>query len=388
MSDDLRYQAQVDTDNPTGAGGSTPDTTTSEPVSAKSDPVRRFAVVVLLVLVVILIWYVLADRYAPWTDQARVWGPIVALAPKVSGKVKQIEVVDNQAVEAGDLLLKIDPRPYELAVQRAEAQLAIAGQSTGADTAMVKAAEATVGQTRASLRQATLEQERLERIFQQDSGAVSQAARDQAQSALAEAQSAEANALAELERAQQQLGEGGEENAQVRDATAALEQARIDLEETKVYAPSTGGITNLNIDEGHYAKAGTPVMTFASFTEVWVQANMRENSMRNIEPGAKVDILLDQLPGSIFSGTVASKGFAVKQPSYGYTGDLITIKSASGWLRDAQRFPVIIHFSDESAYGYRLAGGQADVQFYGQNTALNALGWTWIRLLSLLSYIY
>lgn len=356
--------------------------------AAKTDPVRRFTGIVLVLLIILFIWYVLADRLAPWTDQARVWGPVVPLSPKVSGKVKEVLVVDNQAVEAGDLLLKIDARPYELAVQRAEAQLAIAGQSTGAETASVKAAEARLAQTRATLQQALLERERIERIFQQDPGAVSEANRERAQTDLSEAESAEATALAELERAQQQLGEGGEENAQVRDAAAALEQARIDLAETKLYAPSTGGISNLKVDEGQYAKAGTPLMTFVSFTDVWVQANLRENSMKNVEPGDKVDILLDQIPGQIFNGTVASKGFAVSQPSSGMTGDLVTIRADSGWLRDAQRFPVIIHFDDESAYGYRLGGGQADVQIYGDNAVLNGLGWAWIRLMSILSYIY
>ena len=70
------------------------------------------------------------------------------------------------------------------------------------------------------------------------------------------------------------------------------------------------------------------------------------------------------------------------------TGDLVTIKGDSGWLRDAQRFPVIIYFDDESAYGYRLGGGQADVQIYGDNAVLNGLGWAWIRFMSILSYIY
>jgi multidrug resistance efflux pump len=359
----------------------------SEDASGK-DPVRRFTHIVLIVLVVLFLWYVLADRYAPWTDQARVVGFTVPIASKVSGRVKAVHVFENQFVQLGDLLLEIDPKDYKLALQRAEAALDIAGQSTGADTAGVKAAEASLGKARAQLRQAQRDSERVERIYKQDPGAVSANSRDRASSALAQARSNEANAVAELEHAKEQLGKGGKENARVRDATAALEQARIDLAETKVYAPSTGGITNLKLDEGHYASKGAPLMTFVSFDKVWIQANMRENNMAGIETGAAGEIARDQLPGRVFRGTVASKGFAVKQPSFGATGQLIDIKSDSSWLREAQRFPIIIHFADDGARGYRLVGAQADVQIYGSSSILNGLGWLWIRFMSLMSFVY
>ena len=106
------------------------------------DPVRRYTRILLIVVAFLFVWYVWADRVAPWTDQARVDGFIVAITPRVSGKVKKVNVVQDQLVEAGDVLANIDPRLYELAVQRAEARLEIAGQETGADTASVAAAEA------------------------------------------------------------------------------------------------------------------------------------------------------------------------------------------------------------------------------------------------------
>ena len=99
--------------------------------------------------------------------------------------------------------------------------------------------------------------------------------------------------------------------------------------------------------------------------------------------------LLDALPGQVFSGTVASIGFAVSQPSGGKAGEVETVNSSSGWLRDAQRFPVIIRFDDDGTRGFRRYGGQADVQFYtGDHAILNALGRLWIRLMSYLSYVY
>jgi multidrug resistance efflux pump len=175
----------------------------------------------------------------------------------------------------------------------------------------------------------------------------------------------------------------------MRAAVAALEQARINLAETSIYAPSPGAITNLKIDEGHYANAGAPIMTFISGTDVWIQANLRENSIGHLQVGDPVEIALDVAPGRIFPGELASVGFGVDQPSGGEVGELATVQGDSGWLRDAQRFPVIVRFSDDSSVGLRRMGGQADVQIYtGDNMILNGLGWFWIRLMSWLSFVY
>jgi len=114
---------------------------------------------------------------------------------------------------------------------------------------------------------------------------------------------------------------------------------------------------------------------------------MRENSIGNVKPGDEVDILLDVAPGRIFKGEVASIGYGVGETDE--EGELYEIQSTSGWLRDSQRFPVIIHFSDDTAKGYRRYGGQADVVIYtGDHWVLNSLGWMLIRLNSYLSYIY
>ena len=96
-------------------------------------------------------------------------------------------------------------------------------------------------------------------------------------------------------------------------------------------------------------------------------------------------------PGEVYQGKVFSRGYAVQHSSeQSAAGEAATIKGDSGWLRDAQRFPVIIQFADDRAKGYRFVGGQADVQVYTQNSnaILNGLGWLWIRLMSWLSYVY
>lgn len=365
------------------------DATTSADEQPR-DPVRRYTRILLVVAAVLFIWYVWTDRVAPWTDQARVDGFLVAITPKVSGKVKKVNVVQDQLVEAGDVLVKIDPREYELAVQRAEANFEIAGQETGADIAVVAAAEAALAEARAQRLKAEQDQQRIDRIYAQEPGATSKGARDEARATRQSAIAREASAVAELNKAKELMGKRGEDNPRIRDAFAALEQARINLAETTLYAPSSGGITNLEVDVGHYAKKGVPVMTFVSFSKVWVEAYLRENSLANIKPGDPVELVLDVAPGRVFKGNVVSVGYAVQKATEGKVGQLVSVKGSGGWLRDAQRFPVVIHFDDEDVVGYRYMGGQADVQIYTEksNVLLNTLGWIWIRFMSLMSYVY
>ncbi len=355
----------------------------------KPDPVRRLTLIVVCVIIVLFVWYVAADRFAPWTDEARVQGYIVPIVAEVSGRVLEVNVDNDQIVKTGEALLRIDPRNYEIAVRRAQAALDTAGQEVGASAAGVKSAAAKITNNRALLRKAAQDFDRVENMFRQDPGTVSKAQRVRMRESLAQAKAQVSLAEAELERAKEQLGKEGKDNPALKSAVAALEQAQIDLKRTTIYAPGLGLITNLKIDVGHYAKTGTALMTFVSGTDVWVQANMRENTLGHVKPGNEVDLVLDVAPGRVFKGVVKSIGVGVGQGGAESLGELQTIKSTSGWLRDAQRFAVIIDFADDEAYGLRRAGGQVDVQIYtGDHAILNALGWLWIRFLSILSYVY
>ncbi len=357
--------------------------------ASKPDPVRKLTLIVLGVCVVLFVWYVLSDRFTPWTDQARVQGFIVPITPKVSGRVISVNVELNQPVKADQVLARIDPKDYELALRSAKSDLELAGQDVGAGGAAVESAAASLAAARSRRKRAQQDFDRVQNTYKADPGAVSKAELERRQTALAGAKSQVAEAEAELEKAKQELGKGGDDNPRIQAAIAALEKAKSDLAETTLRAPSDGGITNLKIDEGHYANAGAPLMTFVSATDVWIQANLRENSIGNLKVGDRAEIALDIAPGRIFPGKVSSIGFGVKQPSGGEVGELETVKGDSGWLRDAQRFPVIIEFADNSAYGLRRAGGQADVQIYTPgHPILHGLGWLWIRLMSWLSYVY
>jgi multidrug resistance efflux pump len=357
-------------------------------ISSKN-PLRRLSLALILLAVLLFLWSVWSDRVAPWTDEARVQAWIIPIASRVSGRVIEIAVRPDQRVKAGELLALIDPVPFEIVVNRAEAALEIAGQAIGADLAVVSVAQAELVEARVRLAAQETRLSRVEAVAAK--GAISQDQLDKTRADRDQARSDVASAEAELARARQQLGSEGQDNPRLRDALEALRQARIDLAETRILAPSDGGITNLQIDQGYIVKAGSPLMTFVSFDDVWIQANFRENSIFNIQPGDRAELVLETAPGRIFRGTVASSGFAVQQPSSADIGEAAIIRGSRGWLREAQRFPVIIHFDDHGfPPGYRRAGGQADVQIYTleSNWLLNGLGWLWIRLMSLLSYVY
>ena len=351
------------------------------------DPVKKITRIALIVVAILFLWYVIADRLAPWTDQARVQAYVVPIVSQVAGRVIEVNVGKDQEVQQGDVLLKIDPSDYQLAVDNAETNLELAGQDIGAGTANVSTAQAKVVEAVANLDHLKAQAKRV--IELEEKQIYSVARGDKARAAVVKAEAQLESAKSELEKAKQALGVNGNQNPKIRSAIAKLKKAQIDLSRTTILAPSHGGITNLKIDAGHYASVGAPLMTFIEVENVWVKANLRENSIANIEVGTPVDIILDSAPGKVFKGKVSSMGFAVSHEKGGAIGDLEIVESSAGWLRDAQRFPVYISFDVDSARGDLRLGGQADVQFYATgNWLINSLGWIWIRLLSWLSYIY
>jgi multidrug resistance efflux pump len=352
------------------------------------DPVVRVTRIVLAICAVIFVWYMLADRYTPSTALARVRSLVVPVVPRVSGYVTEIGVRLHSSVEPGDLVFQLDRRPFELALRAAEASLQQATQAVGAQGATVESAVARLGVARAQLDRAQRNYDRLRRVRDDNPGALSQADWDRTETALAQAVERVASAEADLEKAKEQLGTEGPDNPQVRAAVAALEQAQLDLEFSTMRAPSHGFIESFNVDVGHYAQAGQPLATFVSTSDFWIQADMRENNLGHIEPGDGADIALDVAPGRIFRGRVRSIGYGVSTDPGSDRGSLPTVKQAQGWLRDPQRFPVILEFEEGEARELRRSGAQATVVIYtGTRPVLNTIAWLRIRLTSLVSYV-
>jgi multidrug resistance efflux pump len=347
---------------------------------------RRWIWIVLVLCVLIFGYNLIADRLTPYTAHATAQAYLVGIAPEVAGNIVAVQVKDNQRVKQGEVLFRIDPQRFETAVASAEASLSQAGQTVGASTAEVAAAEANVARARADLRTA---EEQSNRVFQLVERGVYAAARgDEVERRLEGARAAVEQADAQLEEARQSLGPLGADNPQIRAAAAALQQARLDLIRTTVVAPSDGIITNLRLTTGQYASVGQPVMTFIDIGAAWIDANFRENNLGNMEPGDPVDIALDMWPGMIFPGTVESVAWGVSTGEETSASGLPTIRTPTGWLREAQRFPVRILFAGEFPRGTRL-GSQANVVVYtGSNPVVDALAWLWIRIVTWLSYAH
>jgi len=370
---------------------SSPDPDASAATSGKKkrmDPARRITLIVLAIVAVVFIWYVVSDRLTPYTAQARVQGLTVPIMPQVSGYLVDIRVRLHDIVEPGDTLLQLDRRQYELAVRNAEAALDAAKQQVGALTATVRSSEGRLGVARAQLDRAQRNFNRVRAVQEQNPGALSQADIDRAETSLAQGVERVSSAEADLDRAIQQLGETGPNNPTLRAAEAALEKARLDLGFTTLRAPSRGGIESFRLDVGQFAAAGQPLAMFVSTHDVWIQADMRENNISNIKPGDRVEFTLDVAPGRIFRGSVSSVGYGVDQSGGASPGALPTVEGASGWLRDPQRFPVVVRFDVDETQGLLRVGGQVDVIVYtGNNLILNGIGKLRIRLSSLLSYV-
>ncbi len=356
----------------------------------ETDPVRKWTFILLGACAVLMIWYVIADRVTPYTTQARVNALVVPIAAEVSGTVADVTVSSNQFVATGDVLFNIDRERYELAVATAEANLQSARQATGASEAGVDQAIAQLAAARASYVRAEQDAMRLNRIKKEDPGAISDRRIESAEATLGVAQSQVAAAEAGLERARQDLGETGEANSRILQAQAALDQAQLDLARTTVTAPDNGVITDVQVDRGNFAQAGAPLMTFLATQDIWVQADFTENGLGNIKRGDKVELVFDALPGRVLKGTIRTTGFGVNVDS-APLGSLPTIDNDRSWLRDAQRFSVLVNFELPNAddrLGIRI-GAQASVIVYTDNGFLfNTVGKLKMRIVSILTYAY
>ncbi|MFC5699248.1 HlyD family secretion protein [Pseudomonas sp. GCM10022186] len=358
-----------------------------EPADAAAKGTRWVALVIILTLA----WYLLADRFTPYTQQARVQAFVVPVAAEVAGRVVRVQVRNNQDVKAGEVLFEVDPSQYRIAVDRARADLETMRRQIGASTAAIDSALASLQAAQANELKARQDSDRLERLYREDPGTISVRRLEGARATLTQATSQVVAARAEVQRAREQQGGSEEENAQLRSAATALEKAELDLANTQVRARSAGLITDLRTDVGQFVGAGSPVMTLIAIHDLWLSAEMTENNLGHVEVGTPVAIVLDALPGRVFDGRVRSVGYGVSTGQAPAPGTLPTVENSRDWLRPAQRFPVIVEFAPgelDELKGLRV-GGQAEVMaFPSAGNPLNPLGRLFIYLMSWLSYAY
>jgi len=359
-------------------------------IKQAKDPVRKWTFITLAAVFLLIVWYLVSDRLTPFTSQARVHALVVPIAPEVSGTVSEIMVGNNQQVKAGQELFQIDPERYRLAVETAEADMQTARQSMGASSANVNAAEASLVSAEANLVRSEKDAIRLQRIKDEDPGAISQRRIESAEASLAVARGQVDAAKANVEKARQDLGKTGEQNSKVLQAQSALDQATLNLDRTMVRAPQDGLVTDVRVNKGNYANASAPQMTFVAVDNVWIQADFTENNLGNIKAGDEVRIVFDVLPGEVYSGTVRELGFGVAVDS-APLGSLPSIDNNQGWLRPAQRYPVLVDFNlggQQKASNIRVGSQATVVVITGGNSLVNALAGFQIWMNSLLTYAY
>ena len=366
-----------------------PEPVAAAPPSApRGDPLRRWTLAILVVFVLLFGWTLIADRLTPYTSDASVRAFVVRTVPEVSGRVIEVAVHDNQIVRTGDLLYRIDPTPFRIAVERAEAKLAAAGQAVGASTAAVDAAQAQLVEAMAERTNVREQAGRVAELVRL--GVYPRAKGDEARSKLDASEAQVKQAQASLEQARQALGPQGADNPQIREALAALEQARLDLAHTTLRAPDDGVVSNLQLNIGQFATAGKPALTFLDAQLVWLVAFLRENSLEYIKPGQRAEVVLDVLPGRVLPARVESIGWGVGDDDLdSATGLPRTRQGSGGWLAPAQRFPVQLAFetADGPPPGVRYNARASVVIYTGENPVANALAWLWIRLIAVLTFV-
>jgi membrane fusion protein, multidrug efflux system len=330
-----------------------------------------------LAIIVGSIWltaHISREHYRqPRTNDANVRANIVGIAPNVSGQITELNVVDNQEVNEGDILFVIDPRPYEIELERAKANLLLTQTQISATSNAVAAAQMNVQRLEAESAYATDHVQRLEPLL--DKKFITP---DNLQSARVTAHSADASlaqARAELSRQQSLLGQVGDVNAYLKVAEAAVHSAELNLNYCRVRSPFKSRVTNLNISKGEFAKAGAQVFALVDTRHWYVMANFQETYLASIHPGMEAEVYLMSYPNRRFHGKVQGLGWAIQSPDATVPGVLPSVEPTLNWTRLAQRIPVRIELEDSDAQKpYRMGMTAVVILRQGQPTPPDGTG--------------
>jgi membrane fusion protein (multidrug efflux system) len=344
----------------------------AEPAPAKSNGASRRRIVVLGILVLLALAGVVAGwrtvrfyAHHATTDDAQIEGHIDPVLSRVSGYVAEVQVEDNQAVQAGDLLLRVDPADLqakvdqeaadlanaEAAVAVARAAAAAASSSSAGMKSSSRSAESNIAAARARAEQASGDLARYaelvakEEISQQQYDAARSAA-DAAKAALEAARSqadsvrsGSSAAGSQVDAARQQIAAA---QAKVAQHRAALAAAKLQLSYAVVRAPTAGTVAKKNVEVGQYVQAGQPLLAVVQGHDVWVIANFKETQLDGMRPGQTATIEVDAYSKGTFHGRVESLSAAT-----GAKFSLLPPDNATGnFTKVVQRVPVKIVLTD------------------------------------------
>lgn len=299
-------------------------------------------------------WQWLQSSAETYTDNAYIRGDVTSVAPRVSGYVTSVEVEDNQPVQSGDILFRIDDRDYRAKLAQAEANVVAArarlvnvDAETQLQHSLIRQAEAQQRSTVAELDLATRVSDRRRQLIR--SSTVSQAQVDESDAARSRAESGLSAASATVEAQNQRIAVFGAQReaavAAVAQAEAARDLAQIDLDSTVVRAPVGGVVGNRQVRVGRLVAPGAALLDIVPIDDLWVVANFKETQIKHLTAGQRVRIIVDSYPDESFEGEVDS--FA---PGSGSAFSLLPADNATGnFVRVVQRVPVKIRFVDKGS---------------------------------------
>ncbi|HEY8593764.1 MAG TPA: HlyD family secretion protein [Devosiaceae bacterium] len=333
--------------NPPAAGEASQVPGPDKPaVASKPRGGRR---IVLMVSVPLLLavgggWLWLSSGRYVSTEDAYVQETKALISADVAGRIVEVDVSENQSVKKGDVLYRLDPQPFRIALASAEAALASARQNV----AQLKVAYQTAQAKQKAAEDALAIQERLmnRQSDLADKGVSSKASLDQLRIAFQQAQ--ESVALARQGVAAAAAALGGDPGTATDDvpavqaALANVDSARLDLDRATVKAPADGIVSQTDkLNIGQYASEGSAMLTLVETGDVWVEANLKETELTDIELGQKASVSVDAYPGLAVTGVVQSIGAGT-----GSEFSLIPAQNATGnWVKVVQRLPVRITLS-------------------------------------------
>jgi len=282
-------------------------------------------------------YYWLSSAGKVSTDNAQVKQDIVSVSAQVNGPIAEVLVKNGDHVKRGQLLYRIDPAPYRVALEQAEAQLAAAQlattqlrtQAAGTGADITGAAADLEIKRRAMSRQAALLKQ----------GFTTRVRYDEAMADVREAETALADARARAATAHSAIAPG--EQPSIAQAQAAVDKARLDLSRTEVRAPMDGQIANADkLQVGQMAVQGVGMLSLVHDENAWVEANFKEKDVGKMVPGQKARIEIDAYPGTDFPAHVQSVGAGT-----GSEFSILPAQNANGnWVKVTQRVPVRIVF--------------------------------------------
>ncbi len=280
-----------------------------------------------------------AQRYVS-TDDGYVNADVVEIAALVSGPVTRVAVRDQQHVMRDQLLFEVDPRPFRLALDAAAAALDQARQSVRQREAVIETARADITQREAELRNAQSNDRRTRNLIA--SGFLSAQSAEATHTEAETAAAALKAARSRLEEAQSALGETGNANADVRAAESRIRQAALDLEHTRVTAPTSGTVAHLTLRVGSTVAMLAPAFSIVSDEEYWVDANFKETQLNRVRTGQRASVVSDLYPHHPFTGEVQSLS-----GGSGAAFSLLPPENATGnWVKVTQRVPVRVRILD------------------------------------------